>query len=210
MVFKDNIEIPSDMSAITVALLVIVLAAMVLVLFAAVILLTPFALPLLARGAPYVPTGRKTTERMLDVGAVQTGARMVDLGSGDGRIVIAAARRGATAHGVEINPWLVWLSRWRARWHGVSARATFRCGSLWAEPLSGYDVVTVYGLGPIMGKLERKLSAELKPGARVVSHAFHFPHWQPVKEEEGVYLYVKISNIQIPNAKQIQNSNSKI
>ncbi|MDD5110126.1 MAG: hypothetical protein PHI63_02835 [Patescibacteria group bacterium] len=178
------------MAPFVIALYVVVLVLMLLVLLSAVVFLTPFVLPMFGRGAPYVPSGRRTTERMLDLGELKPGERMVDLGSGDGRIVIAAAQRGAQAHGVEINPWLICFSRMRARWTGVGTRASFRCGSLWAEPLGAYDVVTVYGLGPIMGKLERKLEAELKPGARVVSHAFHFPHWLPVKENDGVFLYV--------------------
>lgn len=163
---------------------------MLLILLAAAFLLTPFALPLFARGAPYVPSGRKTIERMLDLAGLKAGERMLDIGSGDGRIVIAAARRNVHAHGVELNPWLVWISRLRARVLGLSGNASFTCGNLWRFDTSGFDAVTVYGLSPIMRRLGEKLSRELQPGARVVSHGFRFPDWQAVQAGDGVYLYV--------------------
>lgn len=168
----------------------VVLVLMLLILLAAAFLLAPFALPLFARGAPYVPSGRKTIERMLDLATLKAGERMLDIGSGDGRIVIAAARRGTAAHGVELNPWLVWWSRLQARMWGLSSKAAFTCGNLWSFDTSDFDVVTVYGLSPIMRRLGEKLSRELKPGARVVSHGFRFPDWQAVQEVDGVYLYI--------------------
>lgn len=177
------------MPPLTIALLVLLLVFLMLLLTTAVLLLTPFAVPMLFVGAPFVPTGRRTAERMLDLIRGAPGERLVDLGSGDGRIVIAAARRGMIAHGIELNPWLVWWSRWRARLAGVAERATFSCGNLWRHNLSAYDVVTVYGLGPMMGRLERKLRHELPAGARVVSHAFRFPTWQPIDVREAIYLY---------------------
>ena len=171
-------------------LLTLVLIVMLCILLAAAVLLTPFVLPLLAFGAPFVPSAGKTVERMLDAAGVGPGVRLVDLGSGDGRIPVAAAKRGARADGIEVNPWLVWISRQRARISGVRERTVFKCGNLWTYDVSAYDVVTVYGLGPIMGKLEQKLLRELRPGTRVVSHAFHFPIWRPVREDRGVMLYV--------------------
>lgn len=178
------------MSPLITAVLVLLLVLMLLVLVSAVILLTPFALPLLARGAPFVPTGRRTIEVMLNLTQLAPGQRLLDVGSGDGRIVVAAAKRGARAHGVELNPWLVWWARWRAKFSGVGGRATFTCANLWTTDCSPYEVITLYGLGPMMRKLEEKLQRELAPGARVVSHAFRFPTWQPVRSEHGVYLYV--------------------
>ena len=183
------------MPPITIALLVVLLVLMVFILVAAVVLLTPFALPLLARGAPFVPTGRRATEVMLNLAELAPGQPMLDVGSGDGRIVIAAALRGARAHGVELNPWLVWWARWRAKMAGVGGLAKFTCGNLWSFNCAPYDVVTLYGLGPMMRKLEQKLDRELKPNARVVSHAFRFPNWQPVRSEHGVYLYVVNSKL---------------
>lgn len=177
------------MSYLVAAFLVVVLAAMMMALLAAALVMTPFALPLFVRGAPFVPTGRKTTERMVSLSGLTPGQRLLDLGSGDGRIVIAAARRGISAHGIELNPWLVWYARWSARWAGLSQHATFTCGNLWRIDCATFDAVTVYGLGPIMPRLERKLMTELKPGARVVSHAFTFPHWKPGTVEDSVYVY---------------------
>ncbi|MDO8559705.1 MAG: hypothetical protein Q7S23_01535 [bacterium] len=178
------------MSPFTIAFLTLVLIAMLFILVFAAVLLTPFALPLLAFGAPFIPSAGKTVERMLDAASVGPTTRLLDLGSGDGRIPVAAAKRGARADGIEVNPWLVWVSRQRARLSGVRELTAFKCGNLWTYDVSAYDVVTVYGLGPIMGKLEQKLLRELRPGTRVVSQAFHFPTWRPVREDRGVMLYV--------------------
>ncbi|TSC76916.1 MAG: hypothetical protein G01um101431_99 [Parcubacteria group bacterium Gr01-1014_31] len=178
------------MSPFTIVLLTLVLVVMLFILVFAAVLLTPFALPLLAFGAPFIPSAGKTVERMLDAAGVGPTTRLLDLGSGDGRIPVAAAKRGARADGVEVNPWLVWVSRRRAQWFGVREHTMFKCGNLWTYDVAAYDVVTVYGLGPIMGKLEQKLLRELKPGTRVVSHAFHFPNWRPEREDRGVVLYV--------------------
>ena len=150
------------MSSIITALLVLVLVLALLVLLSAAVLLTPFVLPLFGRGAPFVPTGRKTAQLMLDLGKVGNGVKLIDIGSGDGRIVIAAAQRGALAHGIEINPWLVWYARWRARWLGVHKNATFSVGNLWSCDLSSYQVVTVYGLGTIMVRLGKKIKKTIK------------------------------------------------
>ena len=120
--------------------------------------------------------------------------------------MFSAARQGIYAHGVELNPWLVWWSRWRARLAGLNPRAAFTCGNLWRFDCRPFAAVTVYGLGPIMARLERKLDAELAPGARVVSHAFKFPHWQPIKVDAGVYLYRMHPKFQIPNSKPAKPS----
>ncbi len=114
---------------------------------------------------------------------------MVDLGAGDGRILVAAAKMGAHAEGWEINPYLWLLSMWNIRRAGVSALAKAHLGTYWAETFRDADVVTLFLISLQMGRMEKKLLAELKPGARVVSYAFKFPNWQSEAKDEGVHLY---------------------
>jgi hypothetical protein len=128
--------------------------------------------------APYVPTAPSVVERMLEVAAVGPGDYVIDLGSGDGRIVIAAARKyGARAHGIEFEPQLVALARANAKAAGVSERATFEEGDLWTADLSKASVVTIYLLSRSTMKLRDRLF-ELAPGTRIVSHAGSMGDWK--------------------------------
>jgi cyclopropane fatty-acyl-phospholipid synthase-like methyltransferase len=144
----------------------------------------------LMNGALYVPTDRKMVEDMLDIANVGVEDIVVDLGSGDGRLVIAAAKRGARAVGYEVNPALVWLSNREIRKAHLEEKARVHWKDFWRADLSPYSVVTVFGIGHIMKRLERKLERELKPGSRVVCNLFTFPTWESVKAR-GVFLYVR-------------------
>lgn len=142
----------------------------------------------LLNGALYVPTDAKMVEEMLDAASLVSGDTLVDLGSGDGRLVIAAAKRGIGAVGYEINPLLVWLSRKKAKAAGVEELAVFHWKDFWNADLSPYSVVMVFGIGHIMGKLERKLEKELRPGSRVVCNLFSMPEWEG-RKENGFFVY---------------------
>jgi len=144
----------------------------------------------LLQGAPALPTKRKAVEALVALAAPQSGMRAVDLGSGDGRIVIALARSGIEAHGYEFNPLLVWWSRWLIRRQGLSERAFIHQKNFWHENFAPYDIVAVFGAGHIMAELEKKLRQELKPGAKVVSNVFQFPLWAHARRENGVFLYI--------------------
>jgi precorrin-6B methylase 2 len=133
--------------------------------------------------APYVPTRKRELDRLIRLANFRPGDRVVDLGSGDGRIVLAAARAGADAIGVERQPVLVWISRWRARRQGLSARAIFRTGNMFDEDIREADVVFCYLLPGTMQKLKEKFEHELKPGARVISNAFKMQGWTPTTED---------------------------
>lgn len=141
-------------------------------------------------GAPYVATKPERVTAMIKLAGVTRGDRAVDLGSGDGRLVAALAKAGARAEGYEINPLLVWLSRRRISKDGLSNSTHIRTRSFWGANLSHADIITVYGMPHIMGRLERKLRRELKPGTRVVSNVFTFPSWRPAKQSGQAYLYV--------------------
>lgn len=108
---------------------------------------------------------------------------VIDLGSGDGRIVIAAARHGARAHGIELDPRLVEKSRENARAAGVADKASFQQGDVLVTDISKATVVTVYLLPSLLYRLQARFIDELKPGTRVVSHAFPLLSWKPDRSE---------------------------
>ena len=126
---------------------------------------------------PFVVTPDAVVERMIYLAQPKAGERLVDLGSGDGRIVIEAARRGATGYGVDIDPKLVALATERAKRAGVSERARFEVKDLFETDLRGVDVVTMYLLPEVNLQLRPRLLSQLKPGARIVSHDYDLGDW---------------------------------
>jgi hypothetical protein len=143
----------------------------------------------LGRGAIYDPSTMEQTRRMVEMAGVAVGEKAVDLGSGDGRVVIALARLGAEAHGYEINPVLVARSRRAIAEAGLSKKARIHWGSFWRADLSGFDVVTTFQVGFIMGRLEAKLRRELSPSARIVSHHWRFPGLRAEHIGDDMYVY---------------------
>jgi len=137
----------------------------------------------LARDVPFVPTPEAVVDRMLEVAKVGPNDVVYDLGSGDGRIVIAAAKKGARAVGIDIDPQRIREARENARKAGVGKRVEFRQGDLFQADLSGATVVTLYLLSAVNQKLRPKLLSELKPGTRIVSHAFDMGDWKPESVE---------------------------
>lgn len=128
---------------------------------------------------PFVVTPDHVTRAMLELAGVKAGDFVIDLGSGDGRIVIVAATHyGARGLGVEIVPDLVTQSRDNARRAGVSDRAEFRVQDLFETDLSAATVVTMYLLPEVNLKLRPRLQA-LKPGTRIVSHDWDMGDWKP-------------------------------
>lgn len=129
---------------------------------------------------PYATTRPETIALMLDMGGVGPGDHVIDLGTGDGRILIAAAReRGAKGVGVDIDPVRIRQAEANARRAGVADRVQFRVADLFDLPLADADVVVMYLLPEVNLRLRPRLLAELRPGARVVSHAFDMGDWKP-------------------------------
>lgn len=147
--------------------------------------------PVLFRGAVYLPTRKRTVKKMIELAEIKPGDKAVDLGSGDGRLVIALAEAGAEAHGYEINPVLVFLARRKIRKNDLKGRAFIHFKNFWKEDLSKFDAVTIFGIGFAMEPLKQKLEKELRAGTRVVSNAFNFPGWKPTKKEDTALLYYK-------------------
>lgn len=144
---------------------------------------------------PYIPTPQAAVEAMLDLAQVRPSDVVYDLGSGDGRIVITAAKKyGARGVGIEIDPNLVKLATTRAAAEGVSDRVRFVAEDLFTTSLNDATVVTLYLLQSMNERLRPKLVRELKPGARVVSHLFNMgPEWPPEKtievERSRIFLW---------------------
>jgi hypothetical protein len=129
--------------------------------------------------APFVVTDARDVALMMRVADVGPEDYLIDLGSGDGRIVIAAAERGALAHGVEIDPALVLRAGARARAAGVADRVAFVEGDLFEADLSGATVLTLYLFPEAMLRLRPKVLETLAPGTRVLSNSFDFGEWKP-------------------------------
>lgn len=142
-------------------------------------------------GAPYVPSDRQTIEVMLKLVGESGERAMVDLGSGDGRVVEAFAVQGFRAVGYEINPLLVWWSRFRLWRAGLSKVAIIKSGDFWWADFSEFEVVVVFGMTHIMSKLEKKLQAELVPGALVITNYYHFSNWKLEKKVGRLGVYCK-------------------
>jgi len=131
------------------------------------------------RVSPFAATPDTVVTAMLKMAGTTSRDLVVDLGSGDGRLVIAAAKEfGARGYGVDIDENLVDYARRKAAEAGVSERAKFDHRDLFKTDLSSADVVTIYLLPTIMDRVAAKLAAELKPGTRVVTHDYQLPGWR--------------------------------
>lgn len=131
---------------------------------------------------PYLPSTSVAVDEMLRLADVTPGDLVVDLGSGDGRMVISAARDyGARGLGIELDPNLVTESRENARKAGVAERVTFRQGDVLVSDYRDATVVTLYLLPNLVEKLKPRL-LELKPGTRIVAHDYGFSDWKPDRQ----------------------------
>jgi SAM-dependent methyltransferase len=128
---------------------------------------------------PFVPTPHALVQKMLDLATVGASDYLIDLGCGDGRIAVAAAQRGARALGVDLDPLRIEEAAAAARIAGVEARARFRRQDLFRTPIYDATVVALYLLPEINLRLRPRLLTELRPGSRIVSHAFDMGDWRP-------------------------------
>jgi len=163
-------------------------------LFAALLLAMPAAAQWDDIEVPYVPTPQEVVDAMLKLGGVKKGDVLFDLGCGDGRIVVTAAKLGARGTGVDINPERIKDAEENAKKNGVTASVKFIQGDLFQADFSSASVVTLYLLPQVNMRLRPKLQKELKPGSRVVSHSFDMGDWKPDKEVDvngrKIYLWV--------------------
>jgi protein-L-isoaspartate O-methyltransferase len=143
---------------------------------------------------PFVPSPQEVVDKMIDLAGVKKGDVVYDMGSGDGRIVITAARKGARAIGFEIDGDLVKESRENIRKAGVQNLAEIRHQDILTVDFTPATVVTMYLLPDVNLKLKPNLLRQLKPGSRVVSHSFDMGDWKPDKVERvdgrTIYLWI--------------------
>lgn len=159
---------------------------------------TPFVLPALRKVClPYVPATDAQVENIFKVLSKSKGRQktLVDIGSGDGRIVIEAAKKGYQATGYELNSSLVFYSKVQAWRKGCYKTATFKHQDLWKANFDSFDDIVIFGVEEMMGQLGEKLQTEMKKDANIVACRFPFPKWTPVKELgdgiDTVWLYKK-------------------
>ena len=144
---------------------------------------------------PYVPSPNVVVDTMLKLADVKKTDVVYDLGCGDGRIVIAAAKTyGAQAVGVDIDPKRIEEARANAKSAGVDKQVAFEENDLFKADIRKASVVTLYLLPDVNQKLKPKLLSDLKPGTRVVSHSFMMGDWKPDKEDvvDGRHIYMWI------------------
>lgn len=165
---------PANLIIISAAVGFVVLAAMLLFLI---------------QGPPFVPTGDKDVLDMIKAAKIQKHQRLVDLGAGDGKLVIAFAKRGYRIDGVEINPRLVRRANKRIAQNSLEGKATVFQGNFWKFDVSNYDVVLLYAIPHIMGRLEKKLIAQLKPDAIIISNCFVFPNLKVLRKIGNIRVY---------------------
>ena len=150
-----------------------------------------------ALDVPFVPTPQETVDRMLSIAKVTDSDYLIDLGSGDGRIPITAAKKfGTKGMGVDLNPVRIAESNAAAKEAGVTDKVEFKQGDLFLQDISKATVLTMYLLPDVNMKLRPKIWSDLKPGTRIVSHAFTMGDWTPEETTTGpdgrntVYLWI--------------------
>ena len=162
------------------------------VLFAVIFLIFEIYVVIIGhiKGAPYVRSSRKKIDAMITMAEIRPGEVVIDLGSGDGSLLIESAKKGARVIGIDINPFLCAYARWRIRRNGLAKRITVICGDFRNYPLKDADIVFVYLWPETLALLKNKFIQELKPGARIVSNAFRIPELHEIKKQNGVFCYI--------------------
>lgn len=136
--------------------------------------------------APYVPTKMAKIREILKLAGVKKGKKFYELGSGDGRVVFAAARLGADSIGIEQSLLRVLYSRYKG--HHFK-KVKFLHGNIFARNYTHADIVYIYLLDKGVNKLEEKLKKELKKNSVVITQTYHFPNWKSFKKLDNFYLY---------------------
>ncbi|GAA5236290.1 class I SAM-dependent methyltransferase [Verticiella sediminum] len=150
---------------------------------------------------PYVPTPQQVVDRMLELGEVSQETYVIDLGSGDGRIPVTAARQyQARAMGVDLNPQRISEANENAKKAGVTDKVEFKQQDLFETPIGEAQVLTMYLLPRVNLQLRPRILEEMTPGSRVVSHAFDMAEWEPDARESvdgrTVYLWIVPAQVQ--------------
>ena len=162
----------------------------------------------------YVPTPQEVVDRMLDMAKVTAKDFVIDLGCGDGRNVVTAAQKfGARGFGVDIDPQRIKEANENAEKAGVKDKVEFRVANLFETKISDADVMMMYLLSSINLKLRPRILDELKPGSRIVSHAFDMGDWKPQKtvqvDSRTIYFWVVPAKGTAPGAGSAPRSQAR-
>lgn len=156
------------------------------ILLIATVLLLPFAL-VIPFGAPYLPSLRPTVKTAFDMLGLKKGQTLLELGSGDGRVLRQAAERGYKAVGIELNPFLVLYSRIRLFRYRKQVKVIW--GSFWAKPWPPADGIFCFILQPHMEKINQKVIASYPKGIKLVSFTYTIDSRKPSQEKNALFLY---------------------
>jgi len=143
-------------------------------------------------GAPFVPSKKRDIGRIVELAEIRKGDVIYDIGSGDGRLLIEAAKAGAKkCIGIEVNPILVKYSRIKAKLSGQQDKIEVRRGNIWKEKIDQVDTVFTYFIPAHMERLGKKLKKELKPGTKIISNKFKFPNLEEkyYDKESQIFVY---------------------
>lgn len=144
--------------------------------------------------APFIPTKMDQIRKILKLAGVKRGKRFYELGSGDGRVVFAAAKLGADSYGIEQSWIRVLYSRyqnWKLNPHSSSGNVKFYHNNIFNRSYSDADILYIYLLLKGVKKLEGKLKKELKKGTIIITQTYHFPNWKPFKRIDNFWFYRK-------------------
>lgn len=144
---------------------------------------------ILTKGAFYAGSSDKRIKSILKLAKVKPGDKALDLGSGDGRVLLALAQAGADATGIELDPIYYAKSKHLIHKSQLKDNIKVHLGSFWNHDLRKYDIIIIYGIGHIMEKLENKIIKGAKKEAKIISVHFTFPNLKPIKSIHDVYLY---------------------
>lgn len=141
--------------------------------------------------APFVPTKMENIRRVLKIAGVKKGKKFYELGSGDGRVVIEAAKLGADSYGIEQSWIRILYSKWKANKQSmtVAKNCYFYHEDIFKRNYSDADIIYSFLLHQGVAKLEEKLKKELGKGSVVITQTYHFPNWKPFKKESEFWLY---------------------
>ena len=184
------------MTHILIQYIVLILATLLLMFFS-VFLISQFwtdisNMKLKRRfGLPYVPTSRKRLKKILEFAEISSNDKVIDLGSGDGRMVIAAAKLGANATGYELNPVLVFWSIIKIKLLKLDKKATIIKQDLFNADLNNYNIFLLYTMPWVMDEVEMRLKNMTFDSVKIISNTFQFGDLKPIKTatKEKVYLY---------------------
>lgn len=169
-------------------MIILLIFGLIILVILSILLAYFFVIPFFF-GAPYEPSRGKALKSIIKFTAPKSGDKIAELGSGDGRICIEIAKKGAEVHGFEINPFLVWISRRKIKKSGLQNKIKIYWKNFFKEDLSKYNKIVMFQFNTITNRLSKKFRKELKPGSKIVSHWWKLRGWEIKKQEGRVYLY---------------------